>query len=141
MKLTLEAQKIELRLGDPFYPDARVWKGVTEDGVPVVAVIASLDARSRRPSGAGGCDPGAADRSDRARPRRRERTRRRTGRVRPAYAYRAARRAMARQTLRAFRRNGARTDWRRVWEASREAYASASRSRRSPRAPKPGDAA
>jgi hypothetical protein len=45
MKLILQPQKVEVALSDPHYPLARVWKGVTDDGREIVALIASVDSR------------------------------------------------------------------------------------------------
>lgn len=45
MQLTLESQAVEVQLDDPRFPLARVWKGETEDGTPVMALIACVVAR------------------------------------------------------------------------------------------------
>lgn len=45
MKLTLESQAVEVALADPRFPLARVWKGVTDDGREIMALIACVDSR------------------------------------------------------------------------------------------------
>ncbi len=45
MKLTLESQAVEVPLSDPRFPLARVWKGVTDDGREIMALIACVDSR------------------------------------------------------------------------------------------------
>ena len=46
MKLTLEPQAVEVPLEDPRFPLARVYKGVTEDGRRVMALIACVESRN-----------------------------------------------------------------------------------------------
>lgn len=42
MKLTLEPQEVYRATRDQSFPQLRLWKGVTDDGRPVVALIADV---------------------------------------------------------------------------------------------------
>ena len=44
MKLTLESQAVEVALDDGRFPHARIWKGHSADGTPVMALIACVEA-------------------------------------------------------------------------------------------------
>jgi hypothetical protein len=45
MKLTLEADCVFVRLDDPYFSLARQWKGATEDGTPVTALVICVSSR------------------------------------------------------------------------------------------------